>query len=73
MMPIPTGEKFVQYPCLGDTNDEPYRLAGGLTGKKIWLQRGDRWRAGFELPVPPELQALRLETCANWGRRWVNG
>jgi hypothetical protein len=31
MMPIPTGEKFVQYPCLGDSNDEPYRFAAGLT------------------------------------------
>ena len=26
MMPIPLGEKFVQYPCLGDMNGEPYRF-----------------------------------------------
>jgi len=44
MMPIPTGEKFVQYPCLGDSNDEPYRFAAGLTGKKFGGQRTERRR-----------------------------
>jgi hypothetical protein len=40
MMPIPMGEKFVQYRCLGDMNGEPDRFArqrdDGIGGK---LQR----------------------------------
>jgi hypothetical protein len=37
MMPIPMGEKFVQYRCLGDMNGEPDRFArqrdDGIGGK----------------------------------------